>query len=129
MRRLQVVIREVDDQRPDPPKDLATCDLPTADRAALKPETALDDLEATTHATGNAILRGALQAQWEGSMPHWPSSIASVFPPPPRSADGHAPVKVARRFGTLERPARSSRRWATPRTACRAMPCGRPTRG
>ena len=35
-------------------------------------------------------------------MPHWPSSIASVFPPPPRSADGHAPVKVARRFGTLE---------------------------
>jgi hypothetical protein len=65
MRRIQVVIREVDDQRPDPPKDLATFDLPTADLATLQPETARDDLEATTHQTGNAILRRALQAQWE----------------------------------------------------------------
>jgi len=35
------------------------------------------------------------------SMPRWPSSIASVFPPQPISADGHAAVKVASRFGTL----------------------------
>jgi hypothetical protein len=34
-------------------------------------------------------------------MPRWPSSTASVFPPQPVQADGHAPVKVASRFGTL----------------------------
>ena len=34
-------------------------------------------------------------------MPRWPSSIASVFPPQPISADGHAALKVASRFGTL----------------------------
>lgn len=65
MRRIQVVIREVDDQTAAPPKELATFDLPTTDVAALNPETALDNLEATTHETGNAILRRTLQAQWE----------------------------------------------------------------
>ena len=65
MRRIQVVIREVDDQTADPPKELATFDLPTADVAALNPDTALDNLEATTHETGTAILRRTLQAQWE----------------------------------------------------------------
>ncbi len=65
MRRIQVVIREVDDQTAEPPKDLATFDLPTTDIAALSPETTLDDLEATTHETGNAILRRTLQAQWD----------------------------------------------------------------
>ncbi|MGA9222605.1 MAG: hypothetical protein WBZ57_15570 [Pseudomonas graminis] len=33
-------------------------------------------------------------------MRRWQSNIASVFPPPPH-ADGHAPVTVASRFGTL----------------------------
>ena len=65
MRRIQVVIREVDDQTTEPPKELATFDLPTSDIAALSPETTLDDLEATTHETGNAILRHTLQAQWD----------------------------------------------------------------
>jgi hypothetical protein len=65
MRRIQVVIREVDDQSTQPPKELATFDLPTTDIAALSPETTLDDLEATTHQTGTAILRRALQAQWD----------------------------------------------------------------
>ena len=65
MRRIQVVIREVDDQTTEPPKELATFDLPTTDIAALSPETTLDDLEATTHETGNAILRHTLQAQWD----------------------------------------------------------------
>lgn len=65
MRRIQVVIREVDDQTTEPPKELATFDLPVTDVAALQPETALDDLEATTHETGNAILRRAFQAQWD----------------------------------------------------------------
>jgi len=63
MRRIQVIIREVDDQTPDNTRDLAAFDLPVADLGALQPETALDDLEATTHETGNAILRRTLQAQ------------------------------------------------------------------
>jgi hypothetical protein len=65
MRRIQVVIREVDDQTAESPKELATFDLPVTDVAALTPETALDDLEATTHETGHAILRRTLQAQWD----------------------------------------------------------------
>jgi hypothetical protein len=65
MRRIQVVIQEVDNATTAPPKQLATFDLPEADLASLRPETALDDLEATTHQTGNAILRRTLQAQAE----------------------------------------------------------------
>jgi len=65
MRRIQVVIQELDDATADPPKQLATFELPQADLASLRPETALDDLEATTQTTGNAILRRTLQAQWD----------------------------------------------------------------
>jgi hypothetical protein len=65
MRRIQVVIQEVDDATAEPPKQLATFSLPEADLASLRPETALDDLEASTHTTGNAILRRTLQAQWD----------------------------------------------------------------
>jgi hypothetical protein len=65
MRRIQVVIQEVDDATSDPPKQLATFSLPQADLASLCPETALDDLEATTQSIGNAILRRTLQAQWD----------------------------------------------------------------
>jgi hypothetical protein len=65
MRRIQVIIREVDDQQPAITKDLATFDLPPTDLATLQPDTALDQLEATTHEVGTAILRRTLQAQWE----------------------------------------------------------------
>jgi hypothetical protein len=65
MRRIQVVIREVDDQTPDTVTDLATFDLPVTDVAALTPTTALDTLEATTATVGNQILQRVLQAQWE----------------------------------------------------------------
>ena len=65
MRRIRVVICEVDDQTPDTMTELAAFDLPTLDSAILAPETALDDLERTTHETGNAILRRTLQARWD----------------------------------------------------------------
>src|SRR5438105_4188240 len=39
MRRIQVVIREVDDQTTELPKELATFDLPVTDVAALTPGT------------------------------------------------------------------------------------------
>jgi hypothetical protein len=59
------VVCEVDDQTPDTMRELAAFDLPPADVAALQPETALDDLEQTTHDVGNAVLRRVLQAQWD----------------------------------------------------------------
>jgi hypothetical protein len=65
MRRIRVVICEVDDQTPDTMTELAAFDLPSLDVAALAPETALDDLEQTTYDTGNAIVRRTLQARWD----------------------------------------------------------------
>ncbi len=65
MRRIRVLICSVDEQMPDEMTELASFDLPATDVAALQPATALDDLETTTHDTGNAILRRLLQAQWE----------------------------------------------------------------
>jgi hypothetical protein len=65
MRHIRVVVCEVDDQTPDTMRELAAFDVPPADVAALQPETALDDLEQTTHDVGNAVLRRVLQAQWD----------------------------------------------------------------
>jgi len=66
MRRIQVLIREVDDQTPDQPTDLATFDLPATDVAALQPETALDQLETTAQTVGTQILQRLVPAQWDG---------------------------------------------------------------
>lgn len=65
MRRIRVLICEVDDQAPDSMTELAAFDLPSLDVATLAPETALDDLEQSTYDTGNAILRRTLQARWD----------------------------------------------------------------
>jgi hypothetical protein len=65
MRRIQVIIREVDDQMPDQPTDLATFDLPPTDVAALQPATALDQLETNAHTVGTQILQRLVQAQWD----------------------------------------------------------------
>ena len=65
MRRIRVLICSVDEQTPAEMTELDCFDLPAADLTTLQPETALDDLETTTHATGNAILRRVLQAQWD----------------------------------------------------------------
>jgi hypothetical protein len=59
-----VLICRVDDPASDQMTELAAFDLPPTDMSALKPETALDDLETTTQETGNAILRRTLQCQW-----------------------------------------------------------------
>ena len=65
MSHIRVLICRVDEPASDQMTELAAFDLPTADVDALHPETALDDLEATTQETGNAILRRTLQAQWD----------------------------------------------------------------
>ena len=65
MSHIRVLICRVDDPLSDHMTELAACDLPATDISALQPETALDNLETTTHETGNAILRRTLQAQWD----------------------------------------------------------------
>jgi hypothetical protein len=62
---IHVLICRVDDPASDQMTAPAAFDLPETDLTTLKPETALDDLETTTHITGNAILQRALQAQWD----------------------------------------------------------------
>jgi hypothetical protein len=63
MSHIRVLICRVDDPASDQMTELAAFDLPTTDTSTLQPETALDQLETTTHHTGNAILRRLLQAQ------------------------------------------------------------------
>ena len=65
MRHVRVLVCEVDDATPDTMRELAAFDLPASDVSAVRPETALDELETTTQETGNAILRRTLQAQWD----------------------------------------------------------------
>ena len=65
MSHIRVLICRVDDPASEQMTELAAFDLPPTDVATLQPETALDELEPTTHETGNAILRRTLQAQWD----------------------------------------------------------------
>ena len=81
MRRIRVLICSVEEDTPDEMTELACFDLPAADATALQPETMLDDLETTTHETGNAILRRALQAQWETIDAQLTERHRQHFPP------------------------------------------------
>jgi hypothetical protein len=65
MSHIRVLICRLDDPSTEQMTELAAFDLPGPDVAALQPDTTLDDLETTTHATAHAILRRLLQAQWE----------------------------------------------------------------
>ena len=65
MSHIRVLICRVDDPASNQMTELAAFDLPTTDTSTLQPQTIPDELEMTTHATGNAILRHALQAQWD----------------------------------------------------------------
>jgi len=65
MSHIRVLICRVDDAASEWMTELAAFDLPPSDVSALQPETALDELETTTHQTGNAILRRTRQAQWD----------------------------------------------------------------
>ena len=65
MSHIRVLICRVDDPKSETMTELAAFDLPQADVTTLQPQTALDDLEITTHTAGTAILRHLFQAQWE----------------------------------------------------------------
>jgi hypothetical protein len=65
MRHIRILVCRVDDETPEQLTELARFDLLTATVERLPPETALDELEARTQQTGHAVLRQALQAQWD----------------------------------------------------------------
>jgi hypothetical protein len=101
MSRIRVLICRVDDADADQMTELAAFDLPEADITALKPETALDQLETTTRETGNAILTHMLQAQWEMIDARLAEQYRQRFSPEHLLADGHASITVASCFGSL----------------------------
>src|SRR5918997_453599 len=98
MHRIRVLICSVEEDTPDEMSELACFDLPVTDVTTLQPETALDDLETTTHETGNAILRRVLQAQWDTIDTRLVELHRQRFPAEPVTADGHEPSTVASRF-------------------------------
>ena len=65
MSHIRVLICRVDEQHPDEMTEVARFEVPEVDVQALNPETALDDLEASTRDIGYAVLRRLLQARWE----------------------------------------------------------------
>src|SRR6266511_4542241 len=82
--------------------ELVAFDFPVADVTALQPETALDELETTTQATGNAILTRVLQAQSDMIDATLVEQHRQHFSPAVVHSDGAETVTVASRFGTLE---------------------------
>lgn len=81
MSHIRVLICRVDGPTSDQMTELAAFDLPAADVAALRPETALDDLEATTQTTGNAIPRRLLQVEWQRIDTELAERYRRSFPP------------------------------------------------
>ena len=84
MSHIRVLICRVDDPSSDTMTELASFDLPAPDVTALPPETALDQLEATTQTTGHAILRRVLQAEWELVDTELADRYRQAFPPSSR---------------------------------------------
>ena len=84
MSHIRVLVCRVDDPSSDTMTELASFDLPAPDVAALRPETALDELEATTQTTGNAVLRRVLQAEWELVDTALADRYRQAFPPSSR---------------------------------------------
>ncbi len=101
MRRIRVLICSVEEDTPEEMTELACFDLPARDVTALQPETALDELEASTHETGNAILRRLVQARWDTIDAQLTEQHRQRFPPAQVMADGHETITCASRFGTL----------------------------
>src|SRR6266511_4449328 len=102
MSHMRVLICRVDDPDTDQMTELVAFDFPVADVTALQPETALDELETTTQATGNAILTRVLQAQSDMIDATLVEQHRQRFSPAVVHSDGAETVTVASRFGTLE---------------------------
>lgn len=81
MSRIRILVVKVDDDDPDTMAELASFDMPEANLDLLKPETTLDDLEASTHVIGTEALKRVLQARWEEIDRQLAEKARQSFPP------------------------------------------------
>ncbi len=81
MSRIRLLVVQVDDDNPDAMAELASFDMPEADLDTLKPETALDDLEASTFEIGTEALKRVLQARWEQIDAQLADKVRQSFSP------------------------------------------------
>jgi hypothetical protein len=102
MSRIRILVCRVDDGTPYHMTELAAFDLPEPTPTVLAASTALDVLEANTLQTGHAVLRAALQAQWETLDAQLVEAYCRRFPANQVHRDGHRPITVASRLGTLQ---------------------------
>lgn len=81
MSRIRIMVCKVDDDNPEVFSELARFDMPEMDLDTLKPETTLDDLEASTCAIGTEALKRVLQARWEEIDKQLADKARQSFPP------------------------------------------------
>jgi hypothetical protein len=81
MSRIRILICRVEDDNPDAMSELASFDMPEVDLETLQPQTALDDLETSTHQIGNAALRKLLQSRFEEIDKQLADKQRQAFPP------------------------------------------------
>jgi len=81
MSQLRVIVCRVDDKDNDKMTEIAAFNIPEMDISELKPDTALDELEATTQQVGQKILRGLFQARWNEVDKELAEAYRQSFPP------------------------------------------------
>jgi hypothetical protein len=81
MSRIRILVVKVDDDNNDNMAELASFDMPEMDIDTLKPETALDDLEASTYEIGTAALRKVVEARWDEIDKQLADKYRQSFPP------------------------------------------------
>jgi len=82
MSRVRVVICRVEDEGVEErTTEVARFDLPETDLSVVETGTGLDVIEELTHQTGQAVLRGVLQAQWEATDAAAVAAHRHCFPP------------------------------------------------
>jgi hypothetical protein len=98
MSRFRIVIQRIDDAGPAPHvTDLDYIDVPSPDARLLAKETALDQLEAQTLASGHEVMRHLLVRQWERVDAQLVENHQELFSPQagdggrPRSDQGRQP--------------------------------------
>ena len=83
MSRFCIVIQRIDDDdgQPERVTELDRIHVPAPDPALLQKETALDQLEAQTLASGHEVMRHLLTRQWERVDQLLVQNYQELFPP------------------------------------------------
>lgn len=81
MSQLRVIVCRVDENDQDKMTEIATYEIPEMAVEKLKPATALDEMEASTHQIGQELLRGLLQARWNEVDEELAAKHRQSFPP------------------------------------------------